>query len=159
MLIFDSMKVPDKIYIDLVSDEKINLSGIILQLKIIAGRKNPYYIYTPKTNLEGKSELQKEDLIGQYDDHWESGQMDYDGYLKDANPIIEVTLYDKTWWRENKELVLAWTLLKNEKLKWKSKDEQFNYMISCTNDQFEASPLKININKTDTIRMKIKQRK
>ncbi len=153
------MIVPDKIYIELVSNKEEDLSGIILELKISTGRRNPRYITTPKTNRKGKSELSQEDLEGQFEDHWESGQMDYSGNLKDASPIIEVSLYDLARFRENKELFLAWTLLKNEKLKWKSKEEQCNYMISSMNDKFEANPLKINIHKTDTIRMRVKKSK
>ncbi|MBY8999369.1 MAG: hypothetical protein KGD64_00460 [Candidatus Heimdallarchaeota archaeon] len=143
----------------MVSDEKVDLNGIILELKITAGRKNPYYITTPKTNRVGYSELDQEELIGQFKDHWEMGIMDYDGSLEVAEPIIEVSLYDPTWLRENKRIAFALPLLKNEKPKWKSREEQYNYMISCTNNQFEASPIKININETDTIKMKVKKRK
>ena len=151
------MIVPETIYIELFSDTNVNLSNIILQLKITTGRKNPRYITTPKTNTNGKSELSNEDLRGQFEDHWESGQMDYSGTLKDASPIVEVSLYDLARLREEKELFLDWTLLKNEKIKWKSKKEQYNYMISSTNDKFEANPLNIDIHETDTIRIKVKR--
>ena len=83
--------------------------------------------------------------------------MDYNGFLEFAEPNIEVNLFDPTWLKENKENFLAWNLLKNQKQKWKSVKDIYNYMISCSNNQFEASSIQINFNETDLIRMNVKK--
>ena len=151
------MKVPEKIYIQLSCDKKVDLSGIILDIKITAGRKNPYYVTTPKTDKAGKSILTNEDLKGQFEDFWERALMDYDGNLEVAEPIVEVSLWDPTWYRENKGSHFAWDLLKGEKKKWKSREEEYNYKISCRNDEFEADPIRVNLHETNTISLKVKR--
>ena len=152
------MKVPEKIYIQLSSDEKLNLSGIILDIKIRAGHRNPYYITTPKTDNEGKSILTKEDLRGQFEDHWVRALMDYNGNLETAKPIVEVSLWDPAWYRENEQYHCSWDLLTYEKKKWKSRKEEFDYMMSSRNDEFVAEPILVNLDETQTIRLKMKKK-
>ena len=152
------MKVPEKIVIQVNSDEHVELSGIILEIKIKAGHRNPYYIKTPKTDNKGSTILTQEDLRGQFEDYWERALMDYNGTLETADPVVEVSLWDSTWYRENKEYHCAWDLLTNEEKKWKSRKEEFEYMMSSRNDEFDAETIRVNLDKPQTIRFKVRQK-
>lgn len=45
----------------------------------------------------GKSEIGRDDFIGQFDDHLEIGLMDHAGPLHRLQPMIEVSLFDDNW--------------------------------------------------------------
>ncbi len=149
------MKIPDNIYIQIVCQRCDDLSGIIIQLKVKAGKKNPYYIYFPKTDVNGKTSIDINNFVGQFKDYWEMGIMDYDGTLESAKSLVEVSLFDPTWLIENKELALAWPLFKHEKTKWISREQQYEYMTSCRNQKFTYRPIYIDLDKTDHIKLKI----
>jgi hypothetical protein len=93
--------------------------------------------------------------VGQFEDYWERALMDYDGNLDVAEPIVEVSLWDPTWYRENKGPHFAWDLLKNERKRWKSREEEYSYKITCRNEKFKAVPIKVNLDKTDKIQLKV----
>ncbi len=152
------MKVPEKMYLQIECKNETDLKDLIVQLKVRSGRKNPYYIFLPKTDEDGKSVLSKDDFIGQFEDHFETGLMDYDGSAETANPEVEVSLFDPTWMMGNKKLAMAWPLLKNEKPKWNSREEQYSYMVSCKNPKFKMKPLMFNIEKSNRISVNIKKK-
>lgn len=152
------MNLPDIIYAELSCNNcnnSNNLMDIIIQIKIKAGNKNPYFIYFPKTDAFGKTFLKKEDLIGQFQDHWEMALMDYNGSLETASSKIEVNLFDPTWFIKNKKLAMAYPLLKNELNKWINREQQYEYMITCRNLQFNCKSIVIDLNKTDHIVLKV----
>jgi len=145
------MKLPKKIYLQIRCEKETDLNGLIVQLKVRAGRKNPYYIFFPKTDINGEAALTQDDFIGQFDDHFETGLMDYDGSIEIAEPEIEVSLFDSTLMMKNKKLAMAWPLLKNEKSKWSSRKEQYSYMVSCANSRFKMKPFFFNVEEYDSI--------
>jgi len=51
------MKVPEKMYLQIECKNETDLKDLIVQLKVRSGRKNPYYIFLPKTDEDGKSVL------------------------------------------------------------------------------------------------------
>jgi len=125
------MKLPKQISIIVKNNLQQGIENIIVCLKVKSGRKNPYYIYFPKTNKKGTAILTEEDFIGQFKDHWEMGLMDYNGDIASANPNVELSLFDLTWLIENKQLALAWSLFKHGKIKWKTREEQYEYLFIC----------------------------
>jgi len=149
------MNLPDKIFAQISCEGGSNLSDIIIELKIKAGRKNSYHILFPKTDPNGTAILVRENFIGQFNDHFESGLMDYDGTIETANSTIEVSLFNPAWLIENKNLAMAWPLLKNEKLKWRTKDEQYKYLTICRNNKFDFDPIKFNLDESNQIVMLI----
>ena len=149
------MKLPDKIHLQIECHKKTDLKGLIVQLKVRSGKKNPYYIFFPKTDEDGKSILSRDDFMGQFEDHFESGLMDYDGSVETARPDVEVSLFDPTWLLNNKHLAMAWPLLKNERPKWNSREEQYDYMISCTNLKYQLKPFMFNIEESKYIKANV----
>ena len=109
----------------------------------------------PKTDEDGKSFLTQVDFVRQFEDHFETGLMDYDGSVEVANPEVEVSLFDPNWLINNKKLAMAWPLLENEKPKWNSREEQYSYMISCENLKFKMKPFLINIEESNRILVNI----
>jgi hypothetical protein len=153
------MELFENIYLQIECKKETDLKGLIVQLKVRSGNKNPYYIFFPKSDGKGKSQLSRNDFIGQFEDHFEMGLMDYNGSIQTANPSIEVSLFDPTWMLNNKKLYMAWPLLKNEKPNWNSREEKYNYMVSCTNLEFKMKPFIIDIEKSTTIFIDVKQRR
>ena len=149
------MKLPEKLFLEVKVEKEAGWEDLIIQLKVRSGRKNPYYIFFPKTDEGGKAILYQNDFIGQFEDHYETGLMDYDGSIETANPEVEVSLFDPTWMIENKTLALAWPLLKNEKPTWNSREEKYNYMISCKNPKYKMKPFMFNIEKSNRISVNI----
>lgn len=152
------MKLHEKIKIKLFNENKLILENIIIQMKVISGTKNPYYIHFPKTDLNGISILTKKDFIGQFEDHYEIGLMDYNGTIESANSIVEISLFDPTWMIDNKFNSLAWPLLKNEKLQWNSRDEKYKYMTSSNNLNFYIDPVSIDLNVISLIELNLKKK-
>jgi hypothetical protein len=149
------MNIPETIFAQVSCKSCTDLGDIIIQLKVKAGRKNPYYIYFPKTESSGKTSLTRDDFIGQFKDHWEMGLMDYDGTPETANSVVEFTLFDPTWLVENKKLALVWPLLNHEKTKWKNRGQQYTFMTNCRNLEFKCRSIKVDLTKTDQIKLEI----
>jgi hypothetical protein len=145
------MKIPERIQVRVDSDGEADLSGFIVELTVRAGRKNPYRIYFPKTDNRGFATLTRDDFIGQFRDHWESGLMDHDGSPETAESLVRVGLYDPWWSIENADAALAWPLLTHERTKWSSRKEQYRYRTSTRNTDFAASPIDVDLEKTTDI--------
>lgn len=109
------MNVPNRITVHVTSDEEADLSGIIVEMSVTTGQKSPYRIYFPKTDTTGAATLTRNDFVGQFKDHWESGLMDHAGTTESADPRVRVSLYDPSWSIANRQLALAWPLMKHER--------------------------------------------
>src|SRR5262245_32136036 len=115
------------------------------KLKVRSGRKNSYSIRFPKTNASGKAEIIREDFVGQFTDHWDFALMDYDGTIESASPVVEASLFDACASVEHRIEILAWPLLKHERTKRSSRQEEFEYRVSCRNAQFVARPVTVDL--------------
>jgi hypothetical protein len=149
------MNIPQNIFAEISCKSCNDLSDIIVQLKVKAGRKNHYHIYFSKTNSSGKTSLNIDDFIGQFKDHWELGLMDYDGTPESANPVVEISLFDPTWLIENKKLAMAWPLLKHEKTKWINRQQQYEYMTRCRNRAFGFQSKDVDLSETDRVILEV----
>ncbi len=150
------MNVPAEIKV--VVDEEASgapVKDAIVELTVRAGRKNPYRICFPKTDGAGAAMIARDDFIGQFQDHWEAGLMDYDGSVDSASPVVLVALFDDARMRAHKRLVLAWPLLKHEAEKWKSRREAFDYLASCSNAQLRASSRSVDLHASSTIHFSV----
>ena len=152
------MELPRVLRLRVHAPSETDLSGLIVQLTVQAGRKNPYRIRFPLTNESGQSELTRDDFIGQFKDHWEEGLMDYDGSINTASPVVEVSLYDPTWSIENRELEMAWPLLKHERTKWFSREQEYLDRVSCRNSTFTADQILINLEHTSDVDLVVRPR-
>ena len=153
------MNIPENIFAEISCENCDDLSNVIIQLKVKAGRKNPFYITFPKTDASGKTSINRNDFIGQFRDHWEMGLMDYDGTPETANPIVEVSLFDPTWLTENKELAMAWPLLKYEETKWSNRKQKYEYMTMCENLKYYSQSMEIDLSKTDKIKFRVYEKR
>lgn len=142
------MHVPDRITVHVTSDEGADVSGIIIQMTVTTGQKNPYYVSFPKTDTAGIATLTRDDFIGQFEDHWESGLMDHAGTPEDADCRVVVKLYDPSWSIANRDLALAWPLLKHERTKWSSREEEYQSRVSSRNRDFIATPITVDLHQT-----------
>ena len=152
------MELPDKITFNVLDKSNKAIEGIIVEIKVYSGTKNPYRILSPKTDDTGKAEIKKSNFIGQYEDHWEMGLMDYNGTIQDAKTKVDVYLFDPKWEINNKEACLAWPLLKNEKPLWSSRLEQYSYLISCVNQRYKTKKQSINLSKVNNIDVKVEKK-
>lgn len=139
------MKIPETITIQLCCEESADLSGIVCQIEIAAGNKNPYHILFPKTDQNGKTSLSAENVKAQFEDHREAGLMDYNGTLESASPWVGVRLHDRKHAASAEKTLRAWPLLKNEIGQWRNRDEQVDYLLSSRNDQFQMRLIYWNI--------------
>ena len=142
------MNTPEKIVARLRSDSGVDPSGVVLQLTIRSGHRNPYEILLPKTDHSGVSELTSVELVGQFKDHWESGLMDHNGTVDSASPVVDVKLFDKRQFVASRKQLLAWPLLKHERSRWHSREDWFEYYSTCRNEEFAGPEIHVNLEKT-----------
>lgn len=142
------MNVPNRVAVHVISDDGVGVGGIIVQMMVMTGRKNPYHIYFPKTDTSGMATLTRDDFIGQFKDHWESGLMDHVGTPESADSRVIVSLYDDSWSIANREFALAWPLLKHERAKWSSREEEYQSRVSSRNRDFVATPITVDLHET-----------
>jgi hypothetical protein len=150
------MRVPELLRVQLRADPEADLSGLIVELRVTTGFKNPYYILFPKTTAEGEAELSRADFVGQFKDHWESGLMDYQGGPDDALSMVRVSLFDPGPSLADPRSALAWPLFKHEATKWRSREEEYAYRISCRNASFESIPLAVDLHATAAIVLSVR---
>lgn len=150
------MNVPEIVEVEVVSADVEDLSDLIVQIKIDPGYRNPYHILFPKTDRRGISEIRRDDFIGQFDDHLEVGLMDHAaGSLNQLKPLVELSLFDDSWWLENESLVLKWPLLTHERRVWSSRREHYDYVTSSTNRAFTCRPVGIDLHKPTAFRLDV----
>jgi len=152
------MKIPECIRVQVQCEGEADLSNLIVELTVRAGRKNPYQIYFPKTDHSGVATVTRDDFVGQFEDHWEGGMMDYDGTPETADSVVRVGLYDPTWSRDNVDAALAWPLLNHESTKWLSREEQYHYRTSTRNTEFVVTPIEVDLETTNEIVLPVKRK-
>lgn len=152
------MNVPNKITVHITSAEESDLSGIIVEMAVTTGQKNPYLIYFPKTGRDGTATLTRKEFMGQFRDHWEFALMDHSGTLANADPRVRVSLYDPSWSIANRELALAWPLSKHDRTKWSSREEEYESRVSSRNFCFIATPITVDLHQTHRIVLPITRR-
>ena len=130
------MTLPPQIELRARCADADDLSGIIFEMQITAGTKNPYTILFPKTTSDGRTVLPAAEVIGQFTDHWEMALMDYNGTLESAVDIATIRLFDPAPTREHYSSLLAWPLFTHESARWQSRQQVLDYLISCRNEQF-----------------------
>ncbi len=121
------------------------LGDIIVQLEVHAGRKNPYHVLFPKSDASGEAVLTRDDFVGQLNDHWEMALLDYDGNLETAEPVVSGSLFDPTRATENRAMALAMPLLEYERIKWASREQEYEHRIGCRNLIFSAKAVAVNL--------------
>jgi len=145
------MKIPERMTVRVRLANGESVPDLLVQMKVTAGSKNPYYIEFPKTDATGTAVLTRDDFIGQFKDHWGAGLMDYNGTPESSNPDVEIRLYDPTPVIQNPQISLAWPLLSYERTKWSSRREEYDYRVSSRNSAFALAPLSVNLETTPTI--------
>lgn len=154
------MKLPERIDIQVVCDGEGNLGDIIVQMTVRAGTKNPFLIYFPKTNKEGKTSITDIDFKDQVDFQITMGLMDYNGSIETASQVVSIDLglpyRDKS--PEDKrflEIIRKSHLQGYERLKWLSSDEMVSYYLSSRNDEFNTKPQSVEIRSNEIIQFAI----
>jgi len=152
------MKIPERLKVRVVCEGEPDLSGVIVEMTVSTGKKNPYSIYFPKTDRSGVAILTRNDFIGQFTDHWQEGLMDHSGTPEEARSVVRVELYDPSPSLENPDAAMAWPLLKHERTKWSSRDEEYRYRTSSRNPEFIGSPIMVDLEKTSDIVLAVQRR-
>lgn len=137
--------VPDKIVGYVRCDEGGDPSGIILQVTVRSGHRNPYQILMPKTQLSGQTELSRDEFIGQFKDHWEYALMDHNGTPENASPVVTVRLFDRSMFLASRQSLLSLPLLTHERKRWQSREQWFEYHASCRNHEFAAPAADVDL--------------
>jgi hypothetical protein len=150
------MKLPNTLTVRAKGTPGMDVSGIIFELTVASGTKNPYHIIFPKTDARGVARLSSEQFRGQFEDHWENGLMDYNGTVDSAIPTIIVQLLEKSRIRHNLHILRALPLLKNERQWWSSREEKLQYCLSYRNDQLAMEPTLWEIENRSDIEVEIR---
>ncbi len=152
------MTLPETISIHAVGSPGTDLSDIIFELGVTSGNKNRYYILFPKTDENGLTQLSSDEFRGQFEDHWESGLMDYNGTVETALPTVTVQLLDKGRIEQNLDLLRAWPLLKNEQKWWGSREEKLQCLLSCRNDKVSIPATSWQVDKASQIEVTVQSK-
>ena len=139
------MILPQRIALQATRGDGVPALGLIFQMNLTTGQKNPYHILFPKTDVAGATELAAEDVRGQFSDHWQAGLMDYSGTIEEASQQVQMQLFDVAGLRDRVNLALAWPLLRHESRIWTSRQEKVDYLLSCRNNEFLFPPSTIEI--------------
>jgi hypothetical protein len=134
------MILPSRIVLRATIGNCIPVAGLIFKMTLSTGRKNPYDILFPKTDVLGVSGIEAEDARGQFTDHWQAGLMDHSGTIEEASQHVQVTLFDVAALRGRTAQALAWPLLRHESTAWTSRREKVDYLLSCRNERFTFTP-------------------
>lgn len=118
--------LPERVTVRLVtrSGEPYQCADILVGVRAIARRKNDFYLGPYPTNADGVSTFTKADLQADVEATYDSGLMDY-CHITDCQPFVEIKLWSLD---EISKAITArtetWTsLLKGEKVRWRSIDE------------------------------------
>jgi hypothetical protein len=139
------MNLSPRVALRVTSRDHVDVSGLILQMNLSTGRKNPYSILFPQTDSRGSAHLNDSDVQGQFKDHWEAGLMDYSGTLAEASQEVEFTLFDVAQLRAARHLAMAWPLLRYEGTVWRSRAEKVEYLLSCKNERVVLKPYRTEL--------------
>jgi hypothetical protein len=152
------MTLPPQIELRARCAEADDLSGIIFEMQITAGSKNPYTITFSKTDSAGHTKLTPEEISGQFTDHWDMALMDYNGSIEEANDIVTIRLFDPAPpLREGYQQLLSWPLFSHESTRWQSRREWLDYMASCRNDQFTFGGIATRLPETTLLYLSLRR--
>jgi hypothetical protein len=151
------MDLPPSVALQVSCEDEVDLSGLIIGMRISTGRKNPYHVYFPKTDTSGRSVLSESNIRGQFTDHWESGLMDHSGGLEDASQRVEFFLFDTEVMRRNLSVVSKWPLLPYESTVWNSRQEAVDYYLSCRNAQFRLGETSLVIPRDGEVSLQVRE--
>lgn len=152
------MKLPQQIDIQVMYDNDRNLEDIIVRMIVHSGTKNPFYIYFPKTNNEGKTSLTADEFKDQFESHYEIGLMDYNGSIETASQVVDLDLHYQDKLYPSLEVARKRGLLGYERLKWKSSDEMIAYFISCRNSKFSTESQSVEIRPNEIIQIMVSKK-
>lgn len=145
------MKVPKIITLQLISAPGLDLSGVIVQLTLSTGQRNPRRVSFPKTDSTGRSALDRRDLLGQFSDATQADLMGSWGSIHDVRAEVEVSLYDPAPALSAPDVSLSWPLLPHEKTKWTSRAAEYAHRTSCRNLFFHAPAVVVDLHATTHI--------
>jgi hypothetical protein len=148
------MTLPPIIKLTVDCPEGGDLSGLIFQMRVTSGTKNPFYIYFLKT-ADGTTQLTAEDFRGQFADHYEMGLMDYNGSVETAVDTVRISLFDPQSMLEQRATLSRWPLSKHERKNWQSRREFIDYYLSYRNREFEFATLSTRMPKDGVIRLTV----
>ena len=152
------MKIPEQMTVRVVSTDEEDLSGLIVELMVTTGSRNPYYIQFPRTDSSGMATLTRDDFVGQFTDHWESDLMGHSGTPASASSRVQVALYDPSWSLEHRDRAMAWPLLQHERTKWSSREEEYRHSTSSRNLDFLAAPIEVDLEETSDFTLPVQRR-
>jgi hypothetical protein len=130
------MTLPPIIKLIIDCPEGGDLSGLIFQMQVSSGTKNPFYIRFLKTATDGASQITADDFRGQFNDHYEMGLMDFNGSIETAGEMVRLALFDPQNMSEQQAVLSRWPLFKHEQKVWQSRREFIDYHLSCCNRDF-----------------------
>jgi hypothetical protein len=81
--------------------------------------------------------------------------MDHSGTPEEAQSVVRVELYDPSPALENPDAAMVWPLLKHERTKWSSRDEEYRYRTSSRNPEFLVSPIMVDLEQTSDIVLRV----
>jgi hypothetical protein len=151
------MNLPSKIDLQVVCAGESNLSDIIARITVHAGSKNPYYIYFPKTNNDGRTSISADEFMEQFDSHYEIGLMDYNGSFETASQVVDIDIHYQNFLYPSLDIAYKRPLLEYEKHRWQSSKEMIAYYLSCQNDKYFADPQAVEIRPNELIRFKVRK--
>jgi hypothetical protein len=149
------MTLPPTITLKTICPQGGDLSDIIFKVRVTSGTKNQYYIYFPKTTLNGIAGLSAEDFRGQFNDHNATFIMDYNGSVETASDLVGINLFDSKSISKNRESLSHWPLSDYEKTVWKSRQEKIEYFLSCRNEDFFFCEESVRIPQDGVIRLTV----
>lgn len=104
------MKLPPVFLLEVDCRQRGDLSGLIFNMTVTSGTKNPYHIYFPKTSSDGKAQLTAEEFRGQFNDHPDTFPMDYNGNVETASDVVVFDLYDRQLMEKGWKDLIHWPL-------------------------------------------------
>jgi len=149
------MKLPSQIDIQVVCNDEKNLGDIIVRMIVRSGSKNPFQVYFPKTNKEGRTSITASEFRDQFDSHYEIGLMDYNGSIETASQVAAFDLQYQDKLYPSLEIARKRPLLGYERLKWQTSGEMIAYFLSCRNSEFFTEPQSVEIHLNEVIQLVI----
>lgn len=116
----------------------LELSGVIVFIKVSARRKNDYFLGPYWSNGEGLIEIRKEDLLHAIEATHDSGLMDYSG-INQCHPEVKVVLQNRSDINRivrNRKTVWK-NLLRGEKERFQSMEDLISIYESSPNAEFK----------------------
>jgi hypothetical protein len=147
------MRLPPIIELKVECPQQGDLSGLIFELLVTTGSKNPFRIHFEKTSENDTTRITAEDFCGQFNNHFDMASMDYDGSIETAADVMTIRLFDERPMMEHREELLRWPLFKHERTVWESREEFISYFLSCRNREFYFSDQSVRVPRDGVIHL------